>query len=227
MNAQTSVSLYQLLVTQDNYADKASFVITIPENITFNLVDDLDNTSINNKPITFIIEKNATLLYKLRIGELPNDTEDKDAILTAIDKKLTIKLVGAGAYAQIACLCVGRQKRVIAFKTLQHHIHADTRSDLLIKGVWYDQSKLISENLIRIEPNAQKVVATEVNKNLIMSDDARVISIPKLEVEADDVSCQHGAAISKLNDEHLFYLQSRGLSLLEAQRTLIDGFLSF
>src|SRR5436190_1119631 len=80
---------------------------------------------------------------------------------------------------------------------------------LTIKSVLFDESRLYCENLIRIEKDAQKVVASEQNKNLLIGEKSRVVSIPKLEVEANDVSCQHGAAISKLNNDHLFYLQSR------------------
>jgi Fe-S cluster assembly protein SufD len=69
------------------------------------------------------------------------------------------------------------------------------------------------------------VQASQVNKNLLLSPGARALSIPKLEIETDDVQCRHDATIGKLNAEQLFYLQSRGLSHAQAQHDLVEAFL--
>jgi Fe-S cluster assembly protein SufD len=60
----------------------------------------------------------------------------------------------------------------------------------------------------------------------MLSNQARVITIPKLEVEAHDVSCQHGAAIAYLSDEMLFYLRSRGLNKKAAEKLMVEAFLA-
>jgi len=65
-----------------------------------------------------------------------------------------------------------------------------------------------------------------MNKNLLLGCNSQAISIPKLEVEADDVDCKHGAAVSKLDDEQIFYLQSRGIDYCSAKNILIDAFLN-
>jgi Fe-S cluster assembly protein SufD len=59
---------------------------------------------------------------------------------------------------------------------------------------------------------------------LILEKSARADSIPGLEIEADDVRCTHGATVSQLDPEELFYIGSRGLPLKEAQRLIVQGF---
>ena len=62
------------------------------------------------------------------------------------------------------------------------------------------------------------------NNNLVLSDKAHTDSIPRLEIEADDVKASHGATIGQVDPEQMFYLKTRGLDLATAERLLIDGF---
>ncbi|OGT91163.1 MAG: hypothetical protein A2298_04940 [Gammaproteobacteria bacterium RIFOXYB2_FULL_38_6] len=63
-----------------------------------------------------------------------------------------------------------------------------------------------------------------MNKNLLLSDEAEIDTKPELEIYADDVQCSHGATIGQLDETALFYLQSRGIELLEAQNLLKQAF---
>ncbi len=78
--------------------------------------------------------------------------------------------------------------------------------------------------MIYVAPGAQKTDGYQTNRNLILDDQARADSIPGLEIQADDVRCSHGATIGKLEEEPLFYLQSRGIPREEAERILVEGF---
>jgi Fe-S cluster assembly protein SufD len=71
---------------------------------------------------------------------------------------------------------------------------------------------------------AQKTDAYQHNRNLVLSRPARDDSIPNLEIAANDVRCTHGATISQVEEEHLFYLQTRGLPRSEAQNLIVEGF---
>lgn len=108
--------------------------------------------------------------------------------------------------------------------TVQDHLAPNTRSDLLFKGVLCDQARVIYQGSIRVRPGAQKADAYQANRNLILSRDARADSIPALEIEADDVRCTHGVAVSQLDEEQIFYLMARGLPRKEAMRLIVEGF---
>jgi Fe-S cluster assembly protein SufD len=75
-----------------------------------------------------------------------------------------------------------------------------------------------------VRPHAQKTDAAQSVKNLLLDDDSTCNARPWLEIHADDVRCTHGAAIGRLDDESLFYLQSRGIPRDEARRVLTYAF---
>ena len=79
--------------------------------------------------------------------------------------------------------------------------------------------------MIHVAKTAQHTIADQINKNIMLSSTAKAIAVPQLEIETNDVCCKHGAAISDLNDEHFFYLQSRGLDKDQTKQMLVSGFL--
>ncbi len=72
--------------------------------------------------------------------------------------------------------------------------------------------------------DAQKIEAYQNSRNLLLSNTAEINTKPELEIYADDVKCSHGATIGRLDDEALYYLQSRGISHANARKLLITGF---
>jgi len=75
-----------------------------------------------------------------------------------------------------------------------------------------------------VKPEAQKTDAKQTNRNLVLSDHAKVDTKPQLEIFADDVRCTHGATVGQLDEMALFYAQSRGLPAEEARRVLTYAF---
>jgi Fe-S cluster assembly protein SufD len=75
-----------------------------------------------------------------------------------------------------------------------------------------------------VSEGAQRTDAYQANRNLLLSDQARADSIPGLEILANDVRCTHGATIGHVDDEQMYYLRSRGLPAMEAQRLIVEGF---
>jgi len=69
-----------------------------------------------------------------------------------------------------------------------------------------------------------KADAYQANRNLLLSADARADSMPKLEIETDDVRCTHGATVGPVDDEQVFYLMSRGLRRADAEQMIVEGF---
>lgn len=108
--------------------------------------------------------------------------------------------------------------------TLQDHQSPDTTSDLLYKAVLDGKARSEYSGLIRVHKDAQRTNAYQANRNLSLSQNARADSMPKLEIEANDVRCTHGATVGPIDPEQVFYLMARGLPRNEAQRIIVEGF---
>ncbi len=134
------------------------------------------------------------------------------------------KLEGPGSQSEMLGLYFGDGTQHFDFHTLQEHLAPHTLSDLLYKGAVKDRARTVFAGLIRVHPGGQKTNAFQSNRNLILNTGAKSDSIPKLEIMANDLRCTHGSATSRLNDEHLFYLMSRGLTRRQAVQMVVDGF---
>lgn len=108
--------------------------------------------------------------------------------------------------------------------TWQLHESPYATSDLEFKGALKGNARSVYSGLIKVEEGAQKTDAYQQNRNLVLSRTARADSIPNLEIAANDVRCTHGATISQVEEEHLFYLQARGIPRSEAQKLIVEGF---
>jgi len=108
--------------------------------------------------------------------------------------------------------------------TWQLHESPYATSDLEFKGALKGNARSVYSGLIKVEEGAQKTDAYQQNRNLVLSRTARADSIPNLEIGANDVRCTHGATISQVEEEHLFYLQARGIERSEAQNLIVEGF---
>jgi len=113
---------------------------------------------------------------------------------------------------------------MLDFRTLQDHVAPRTNSDLLFRGAVEDQARSVYSGLVRIRPTAQRTNASQTNRNLVLSEGASAESIPNLEIEANDVRCSHASAVGPIDDDQLYYLQSRGLPPDVAERLIVFGF---
>lgn len=102
----------------------------------------------------------------------------------------------------------------------------DCLSNELYKGVLDEESVAAFNGKIFVRKDAQHTNAFQSNKNILLSDDASVNTKPQLEIFADDVKCSHGCTVGCLDEEALFYLQSRGVSREKAVSLLLHSFAS-
>jgi Fe-S cluster assembly protein SufD len=107
---------------------------------------------------------------------------------------------------------------------LVDHAAPGCTSRQLYKGVVSDNGHGVFNGHIVVRPGADGTDAAQVNKNLLLSERAEVDTRPRLEINADDVACSHGAAVGQLDPDALFYLRSRGVPEREAQAILVSGF---
>ena len=95
----------------------------------------------------------------------------------------------------------------------------------LYKGLLNGKSRAVFNGKIYVHAMAQKTNAYQLNKHLLLGDQARVDTKPQLEIFADDVKCTHGATVGQLPQEEIFYLQSRGITRQMAIQLLSKGFI--
>ena len=115
-------------------------------------------------------------------------------------------------------------KQHVDHHTLVHHAQPNCESHQDYKGVFGDRSTGVFNGKIIVDKIAQKTNAFQQNNNVIISDKATVNTKPQLEIFADDVKCSHGCTIGQLDEDAMFYLQSRGIPKKEARALLMYAF---
>lgn len=108
--------------------------------------------------------------------------------------------------------------------TIVDNVKPNCYSNELYKGIMNDEATGVFNGKIFVRPQAQKTNAYQSNKNILLSNAASVNSKPQLEIFADDVKCSHGCTVGQLDEDALFYLQSRGISENTARSLLVRAF---
>jgi Fe-S cluster assembly protein SufD len=133
-------------------------------------------------------------------------------------------LAGPGSSALMSGAYFVDGKQHLDYDTEQNHLVPHTTSDLLYKGALKDEARSVWQGNIHVYPGAQRTDAYQASRNLSLSNSARADSIPGLEIEADDVRCTHGAALSQVDKEEIFYLMTRGIPAKIAEQLIVNGF---
>jgi Fe-S cluster assembly protein SufD len=133
-------------------------------------------------------------------------------------------LAGEGATSRVTGAYFADGGQHLDYDTFQEHIAPNTTSDFAFKGALRDKSTAVWRGMIRVEREAQKTNAYQENRNLMLSPTAHAVPIPGLEILANDVRCTHGATVSRVDREQLFYAMARGLTRAEAERLIVRGF---
>ncbi len=128
------------------------------------------------------------------------------------------------ASTMIKGLQVTKSKEQIATHSLIRFEGPNGKLDQLQKAVASEHSHCIFNGSIEVPQKAQKTEASQLSRNLLLSKRARIDTKPELEIVADDVRCTHGATVSQLQDEELFYLLSRGIDNKHANSLLLKGY---
>ena len=121
-------------------------------------------------------------------------------------------------------LYITRGDQLVDNHTAIYHDQPDCRSWEVYKGILDGRSRAVFNGKVLVQPIAQRTDAKQTNRNLLLSDGARVDTKPQLEIFADDVKCTHGATVGQLDDLALFYARSRGVPAKDAQRLLTYAF---
>ena len=137
---------------------------------------------------------------------------------------LHVRLAGENVETLMYGLYLTRGEQVVDNHTAIFHDEPNCNSWEVYKGILDDHSRAVFNGKVFVKPEAQKTDAKQTNRNIVLSDHAKVDTKPQLEIFADDVRCTHGATVGRLDEVALFYARSRGIPADEAQRLLTYAF---
>jgi Fe-S cluster assembly scaffold protein SufB len=169
----------------------------------------------------------SCLLAHLAVSQAPASELDLTTVaggwgLVRLEPAIT-QVQGAAA-TRLRGLQVARNRQIADLHSLVRFEGPEGQLDQLQKAVVDDAGRSVFHGAVQVPQAAQRTNASQLSRNLLLSDRARVDAIPQLEIVADDVRCTHGATVTRLQQEELFYLRSRGLGADQAARLLLAGF---
>jgi Fe-S cluster assembly protein SufD len=238
--------LYVRVVGDGTGATFWRLLVVAEEGSRFSLIEEYtspsaDATGYTNSAVELFVEQGAKLEY-VSLQNLSQETWNfathratvgRDAELDWVaggfgsrrgKVRIHNDLAGQGATSRVTGAYFADGTQHLDYDTFQQHHAPSTTSDFAFKGVLREEASVVWRGMIRVEEGAQKTNAYQENRNLILSPDAHADSIPGLEILANDVRCTHGATISQVDREQLFYAMSRGLTRGDAERLIVRGF---
>jgi Fe-S cluster assembly protein SufD len=238
--------LYVRVVGDEAGATFWRLLVVAEEGSRFSLIEEYTSPSAGaagytNSAVELFVEQGAKLEY-VSLQNLSRDTWNfathratvgRDAELDWVaggfgsrrgKVRIHNDLAGQGATSRVTGAYFADGTQHLDYDTFQQHHAPSTTSDFAFKGVLREEASVVWRGMIRVEEDAQKTNAYQENRNLILSPDAHADSIPGLEILANDVRCTHGATISQVDREQLFYAMSRGLTRGDAERLIVRGF---
>jgi Fe-S cluster assembly protein SufD len=137
----------------------------------------------------------------------------------------TMVCAGPGSDARALGLYFAGGEQHFEHRVVVCHEAPQAYSNLLYKGAIQDQAHTVFFGNLVVPPGAPGTDAYQTNRNLVLNDGARADTIPFLEIATAEVKCSHAGAVGRVDDEHLFYLRSRGVPEAAAKRLIVMGFL--
>lgn len=167
-------------------------------------------------------------LISLMEAELGAKASLKNLVISSttglIRNQLDIILSGEQAAAQFDGYYHPKEKgHIDNFSNVKHRV-GNTTSNQLYKGLLEDSGHGVFRGIVKIDPGADGSQAHQLNRSILLGAGAQVDTKPELRIDADEVSCSHGASVGPLSEDEIFYLQSRALSRSEALAMMCKGF---
>lgn len=225
-------------------AEGNSQISLIEEHITLNTPSPQNNpmgAGFNNSVTEIWVHENAQVNHsRIVLGDNHSFDIGKTAVTQARHSRYSCNAITIGGKISrhnLEIIQTGEQTEtnlhgltVIAQKQL-----GDTHSAIALnypyatskqlhKLIIGDRAHGVFNGKIFVPKSAQLTDASQLNRNLLLSSKARVDTKPQLEITADNVKCAHGATVSQLEDDEIFYLQSRGIGETEARKLLVNAF---
>ncbi|MBC7151888.1 MAG: Fe-S cluster assembly protein SufD [Rhizobium sp.] len=143
-----------------------------------------------------------------------------------VRQEVHLRTAGEGSDFKLRAVnLLGGETHTDVTMTLGHDV-PNTTSTEIVRSVVFDRAKGVFQGMIRVAPDAQKTDARMACNTLLMSDDGEFSVKPELEIFADDVQCAHGATVTDIDHNHLYYLMARGIPQKKARGLLINAFVA-
>ena len=144
-------------------------------------------------------------------------------IVSSSDTRVVASLVERGAEFELGGVFLLSNEDKASVTADVNHMASDCRSNTKVKGVATGKAHGSFAGLVYVAPDAQRTDSVQSSRNITVGE-ARIETMPQLEIYADDVKCSHGATVGQMNDDAILYMRQRGLSLADAKRLQIEGF---
>jgi Fe-S cluster assembly protein SufD len=217
-------------------AEKSSEVHIIEEYYTIG-----ENDSFSNVVTEIYADENSNIqYYKIQNEELNSYHigttqvfQERDSVFNSVTiswggsvirNNLNSYLNGENIECNYKGLYYITGKQHIDNHTLVDHATPNCNSNEFYKGIIDDEADAVFNGKIMVRKDAQKTNAYQMNRNILLSNNAVINSKPQLEIYADDVKCSHGATTGQIDNEQLFYLKARGIGEKEGKKLLLYAF---
>ena len=228
-----------------NILSQPRSLVHVSENARVQLVETYTTVGVEenftNQVMEIIVEKDAVMEYYKIQNEFNHSSNVSTTHIRQVGKSythtVTISLDGGivrnnlnvvldaeHCESHLYGLYFQKGQSHIDNHTLVDNVKPNCFSNELYKGIIDDNATAVFNGKIYVQRDAQKTNAYQSNKNVLLSDTASVNTKPQLEIFADDVKCSHGCTVGQLNEEGLFYLQSRGITEKNARSLLLHAF---
>jgi len=193
---------FEIFISENAHLEQSILQNTKPDSFVFNTQKILQSKNAGYKQNTFSFAGNF----------IRNNT--------------VLDMNGENSHAKFNGLYIPKDKEHFDNYILVNHLQPNCNSDQNYKGIADNQSSAVFLGKVNVARNAQKTNANQTNRNLLLSKQAKISSKPQLEIYADDVACSHGSTTGQLDDDAIFFMQSRGISKENAIRLLLFAFAS-
>jgi Fe-S cluster assembly protein SufD len=221
-------------------------IIKLGEGASLTVIETFRSINLAEKAFTnlvteMVVEKNATLnnyvlqeedpkAYRNDVRQVTVGTAGKfNSVVVSLNgglirNDLNISINGENSEIHMHGLFVVKDGQHVDNHSLVEHNVPNCFSNELYKGIIGDGGTGVFNGKIYVKQDAQKTNAYQSNKNILLGDNSTINTKPQLEIYADDVKCSHGTTTGRLDEEALFYLQTRGLNEGIARKVLLGAF---
>jgi Fe-S cluster assembly protein SufD len=214
-NSQLNVIEYYLNTQNDDYLVNGVTEITLDENSSAkHILFQQDSGTAKHVHTNRVLQKRVSQLtsYQMNFGSKLSRNEQR------------ILLQEPGSSISLYGLNLASAQQQMDNNIIVDHAQPHTTSRQIYKYILSDKAHGIFNGLVVVEKDAQHTDAKQTNRNLLMSDTALMNSNPQMEIHADDVLCAHGSTTGELDENALYYIQSRGIDKSAAINLLVNGF---
>ena len=247
-NAEINEPLQYVVISDNKQSLFNHVTLQVGKNAKFNFIENyINNDKSDSDPFNIVTEVVAHDGAKINYSSITNQPGEKrgtilrrgltyrDALINwniaAMDEAdvyhdNTTHILGDGSEANLKIVTLGVKEQKTYFNSEVVNQGLNSKGDILQHGVLLDKSHIVFNGIGFIVKGATGSNAYQSSRMLTLSSDAKADANPMLLIDENDVMAGHGASLGRIDEEQLYYLQSRGLTRKESSRLLVHGFLS-